>query len=187
MYSQEFIKFVTEHKEDMLKHLNARYSSLTKGNYQVDMADIYQDSCESLWKEIVSGEIIKIRTSLEKYFWGILNNKAKKIALSVTNSPFERFPEPQSPEISIDDTIVAGVISEDNNNLALQNLVRDMVRNLPSPCKELLIGKFWHGYNMQEMAEKMGYNSHRVAITQTSRCMTRFTTTLKNEKARLGI
>ena len=53
-------------------------------------------------------------------------------------------------------------------------LVRNIVRDLPSPCDELLWGYYRDGFSMKDLAERLNYaNENTVKVTK-HRCSEKF-------------
>ena len=55
-----------------------------------------------------------------------------------------------------------------------EELVRNIVRNLPSPCDEILWGYYRDGYSMKTLAEKFDYASETSAKVTKHRCCEKF-------------
>ena len=75
------------------------------------------------------------------------------------------------------ETNVNKVLSYDEDTIAVErkeSLVRDIVRNLPSPCNELLWGFYRDGLSMKEIAERYGYSSENTAKVTKHRCCDKF-------------
>ena len=53
-------------------------------------------------------------------------------------------------------------------------LVRNIVKDLPSPCNELLWGFYRDGLSMKELAERYGYSSENTAKVTKHRCCDKF-------------
>ena len=55
-----------------------------------------------------------------------------------------------------------------------QSLVRQIVRDLPSPCNELLWAFYRDGFSMKTMAEMFHYKSESAAKVTKHRCTEKF-------------
>ena len=53
-------------------------------------------------------------------------------------------------------------------------LVRNIVRDLPSPCDELLWGYYRDGFSMKDLAEKLNYASENTVKVTKHRCCEKF-------------
>lgn len=53
-------------------------------------------------------------------------------------------------------------------------LVRDIVKNLPSPCNELLWGYYGDGHSMKMLAEMFNYASENAVKVTKHRCCEKF-------------
>lgn len=146
-----------------------------------ECADIFQDSLVILWKNInkkkVNSEDLGLSSST--YFLTICRNKTMELLRSkskyVTTS-YEINPN-KDYHVFLEDQ-VEKILSLENTHENIQKekeaLVRDIVKNLPSPCNELLWGYYGDGYSMKKLAEKLNYaNENTVKVTK-HRCCEKF-------------
>lgn len=167
--------FAKEYKERTLAFLS-KYFSLCKE----DCEDIFQDASISLYLSAIEGKLDNLTASLYTYFIGICRNKAH-----------ERIRANQKrPTISLDDDLENGkntdsIISKADKILCLidedeklrserQQLVQSIVKQLPSPCNELLWAFYRDALSMIAIAKMFGYASENTAKVTKHRCMEKF-------------
>lgn len=63
---------------------------------------------------------------------------------------------------------------EDASTEQKEALVRDIVKDLPSPCNELLWGFYRDGLSMKELAERYGYSNENTVKVTKHRCCDKF-------------
>jgi DNA-directed RNA polymerase specialized sigma24 family protein len=118
-------------------------------------------------------------SSLSTYFYGICRNKAyeamrkngknvhveDEVSLDVLNA------EIQADKI---DALI-GLENESNTFVERKEaLVRQIVRELPSPCNELLWGFFRDNFSMKTLAQMFNYNSENSVKVTKHRCQNKF-------------
>jgi RNA polymerase sigma-70 factor (ECF subfamily) len=141
--------------------------------------DIFQEAFVILHNNNLSGKLENMTSSLSTYFYGICRNKAyeamrkngknvhveDEVSLDVLNA------EIQADKI---DALI-GLENESNTFVERKEaLVRQIVRELPSPCNELLWGFFRDNFSMKTLAQMFNYNSENSVKVTKHRCQNKF-------------
>lgn len=164
------------------KHWPSIRTSLLNSSLSEDeCADVFQESLIVLWKNIrenkVESKILDL--SYSAYFWKICNNKKKEFLRSKSKY-FTISPDinPDKDHLNYQDEQVEKILSMDDEKENLQKrkeaLVRDIVKDLPSPCNELLWGYYGDGHSMKTLAEMFDYASVNAVKVTKHRCCEKF-------------
>lgn len=130
-----------------------------------DAKDIYQEAVIVLYERIRSGEfelLSKLKTFLYavcRRLWLKQLKKNEKFTGEVHDN--ERYEDMGRP---LDD------IEQDSERL---QLINKSMEALGEPCKTVLTDFFYHGYTMEEIADKMGYTNSANAKNQKYKCFQR--------------
>lgn len=169
-------KFAKEQWQKTRAFLISRYSLS-----EDECADVFQDSLVILWKNINEDKVDSkdLGLSSSTYFITICRNKtmellrskSKYMTTSYEINPIKDFHEYQEDQVekilSLEDT-------SENIQKEKEALVRDIVKNLPSPCNELLWGYYGDGHSMKMLAEMFNYASENTAKVTKHRCCEKF-------------
>ena len=143
-----------------------------------DSEDIFNDSFLTLDKNIQDGKLDNLTSSISTYFIGICKNKAREFLRSknkVVNLSYD--PGIKEQNTFLDDKVESILMLESDNDIARrkkEEIVRDVVRDLPSPCNELLWGFYRDGLSMKQLAEKFNYKSESSVKVTKHRCCEKF-------------
>lgn len=167
--------FAKEYKGRTLAFLS-KYFSLCKE----DCEDIFQEASITLYLSAIEGKLDNLTASLYTYFIGICQNKAHEQIRA----------NKKLPSISMDDDIGEGknadaiinkadkilcMIDEDEKQRSeRQQVVQSIVKQLPSPCNELLWAYYRDALSMVAIAKMFGYASENTAKVTKHRCMEKF-------------
>ena len=168
--------------DSFIKSQRGRTIAFLQRNFNVskdDCEDIFQESFIILYQHAQEGKLDNLTSSVSTYFIAICRNKALELlrsknryinqTLENTTTSFDIFIESKiSKVLSFDDADDASVIEQK------EALVRDIVRDLPSPCNELLWGFYRDGLTMAELARRYGYSSENTAKVTKHRCCDKF-------------
>ena len=137
-------KFAKEQWQKVRAILISRYSLSEE-----DCADVFQDSLVILWRNIKENKVEAegLGMSSSTYFMTICRNKtmellrkkSKYITTSYEINPSKEHFDYQSEQV---DKILALEEDSENAQKEKESLVREIVKNLPSPCNELLWGYY---------------------------------------------
>lgn len=165
--------FATDHWVKALTYLRKNFNLGDD-----DCQDIFQEAFIILYDQIRAGKLDNLTSSLSTYFIAICRNKALQHMRKWPRR--KKVDEATIPlidgEIRPDkvDTLLA--LDTDDAALAEQKeeLVRSIVKDLPSPCNELLWGFYRDNLSMHDLAEMLRYRSASVAKVTKHRCCEKF-------------
>ena len=146
-----------------------------------ECADVFQTSLVILWENMKDNKVDTndIRMSSSTYFMTICRNKTMELLRSKSkyvttpyeikpSKNFQVFQENQVEKIlSLED-------AHENIQKEKEALVRDIVKNLPSPCNELLWGYYGDGHSMRMLAKMFNYASENAVKVTKHRCCEKF-------------
>ena len=144
-----------------------------------DCKDIFQESFIVLYNNIQAGKLDNMTASLSTYFMSIYRNKALEMLRGSAKS------------VNVDSEIslslmdgevlsekIEALLALDNGDEAIEaqkeELVRTIVKDLPSPCNELLWGFYRDNLSMNSLAEMFNYSSEGVVKVTKHRCCEKF-------------
>lgn len=148
------------------------------GLCEEDCEDVFQEAFITLYENIQSGKLLELTSSLSTYFTGICKNKAQehlKGSKKTVNVDKEMSISLMSGDVDVKklDTLLA--LEDDSEVIKEQKeqLVREIVTNLPSPCNELLWGFYRDNLTMKALADMYNYSEGSVKVTK-HRCCEKF-------------
>ncbi len=141
-----------------------------------DCEDVFQESFITLISNCKRGKIKEQEASLSTYFTSICfykandRAKAKKRKVKIaTETSFERLAKPDMEKVE-------NLISLDPDlqlRDAKEAIARQIVRDLPKPCDDLLWGFFRDGLKLQTLADMLNKTEGYVKVTK-HRCQDKF-------------
>lgn len=144
-----------------------------------DCKDIFQESFIVLYNNIQAGKLDNMTASLSTYFMSICRNKALEMLRGSTKSvnvDSEMSLSLMDGEVQSEK--IEALLALDNGDEAIEaqkeELVRTIVKDLPSPCNELLWGFYRDNLSMKSLAEMFNYSSEGVVKVTKHRCCERF-------------
>ena len=169
-------KFAKEQWQKTRAYLISRYSLS-----EDECADVFQDSLVILWKNINENKVDSkdLGLSSSTYFMTICRNKTMELLRSKSKyvtTPYEINPNKDHHDYQEDqvERILSLEDARENVQKEKEALVRDIVKNLPSPCNELLWGYYGDGYSMKILAEMFNYASENAVKVTKHRCCEKF-------------
>lgn len=157
-------------------YLQNRYS-LTED----DCAEVFQESLIILWENIKENKVetYNLKESSSTYFMTICRNKTMELLRS--NSKFIEL----TPKSDIDDETnqflpdkVEMILALDEDKGEIQEekeeLVRAILKDLPSPCNELLWGYYGDGKSIKDLAQEYYKGSEGTVKVTKHRCANKF-------------
>lgn len=157
-------------------YLQNRYS-LTED----DCAEVFQESLIILWENIKENKVetYNLKESSSTYFMTICRNKTMELLRS--NSKFIEL----TPKSDIDDETnqflpdkVEMILALDEDKGEIQEekeeLVRAILKDLPSPCNELLWGYYGDGKSTKDLAQDYYNGSEGTVKVTKHRCVNKF-------------
>lgn len=174
-YSEQILnKFAAKQWEKTLAYLQNQFNLS-----RIDCEDIFQDSFITLHQQILSGKLAEMSASLTTYFISICRNKAfERLRRNGTTVLLEdQFPH--ANEDSFVDEQIDKLIALDNSDNDIiekrkQSLVRQIVKDLPSPCNELLWAFYRDGFSMKTLAQMFNYKNEDAVKVTKHRCCEKF-------------
>lgn len=144
-----------------------------------DCKDIFQESFIVLYNNIQAGKLDNMTASLSTYFMSICRNKAIEMlrgSAKSVNVDSEMSLSLMDGEVQSEK--IEALLALDNGDEAIEaqkeELVRTIVKNLPSPCNELLWGFYRDNLSMKSLAEMFNYSSEGVVKVIKHRCCEKF-------------
>ena len=169
-------KFAKEQWQKTRAYLISRYSLS-----EDECADVFQDSLVILWKNINENKVDSkdLGLSSSTYFMTICRNKTMELLRSKSKyvtTPYEINPNKDHHDYQEDqvERILSLEDARENVQKEKEALVRDIVKNLPSPCNELLWGYYGDGHSMKMLAEMFNYASENAVKDTKHRCCEKF-------------
>lgn len=144
-----------------------------------DCKDIFQESFIVLYNNIQAGKLDNMTASLSTYFMSICRNKALEMlrgSAKSVNVDSEMSLTLMDGEVQSEK--IEALLALDNGDETIEaqkeELVRTIVKDLPSPCNELLWGFYRDNLSMKSLAEMFNYNSEGVVKVTKHRCCEKF-------------
>lgn len=169
-------KFAKEQWQKTRAYLISRYSLS-----EDECADVFQDSLVILWKNINENKVDSkdLGLSSSTYFMTICRNKTMELLRSKSKyvtTPYEINPNKDHHNYQEDqvERFLSLEDARENVQKEKEALVRDIVKNLPSPCNELLWGYYGDGHSMKMLAEMFNYASENAVKVTKHRCCEKF-------------
>lgn len=167
-------RFAKEEWAKVLAFLQNRYDIPEE-----DCKDIFQESFIILYNNIHIGKLMNMTSSLSTYFISICKNKAME--------HLRKSSKVMSSDSEMTLSLMDGVINEekidailalDDGDEAIQKqkeeLVKRIVKDLPSPCNMLLWGFYRDNLSMRSLAEMFNYSSESSVKVTKHRCCEKF-------------
>ena len=169
-------KFAKEQWQKTRLYLQGRYS-LTED----ECADVCQDSLIILWKNINESKVEagNLGMSSSTYFMTICRNKTMELLRSKSKYITTSYEiNPSKEHFDFQEEQVEKILSMDddyeNAQKEKEDLVREIVKDLPSPCNELLWGYYGDGHSMKMLAEMFNCASENAVKVTKHRCCEKF-------------
>lgn len=139
--------------------------------------DIFQDSFIILYQNAQEGKLDDLTSSVSTYFMAICRNKTMELLRTkgkYIHAPIDDGIQKSTPFL---ESKINKVLSFDSDDAPIEQkeaLVRDIVKDLPSPCNELLWGFYRDGLSMKDLAERYGYSNENTVKVTKHRCCDKF-------------
>lgn len=178
--SQKLVaKFFQEQRSVIMAYLRKNFSKLTPEDYE----DIIQESSLDLWKQINEGTLTTLTSSMSTYFCGIckmnaldmLKKKSKDLITLIDDIKEEQDTEEGLKRVEF---LIHMHEEVDNTEELISKkksaLVRQIVRDLPSPCNELLWSIYRDGLSIKALVALYKYASEAVVRVTSHNCRNKF-------------
>lgn len=169
-------KFAKEQWQKTRMFLQNRYS-LTED----ECADVFQESLIILWQNINANKVdaVCLGMSSSTYFMTICRNKtmellrrkSKYVTTSYEINPSKNHFEYQGEQV---EKILSMDEDYEKACQVKEEMVREIVKDLPSPCDKLLWGYYGDGLSMKMLAEMFNYASENAVKVTKHRCCEKF-------------
>lgn len=164
---------------EFIKNERSKVFAFLQKNFslqEADCEDIFQDSILVLFYKIKNGELTKMTANISTYFFSICKNKA-----------FEKLRErghyvhkSQDNDIDYFDEVKEEKLNELLNlgpdkslTEAKEAIARQIVRDLPKPCDDILWGYFRDGYKLKTLADMLNSTEDSMKVRK-HRCQEKF-------------
>lgn len=144
---------------------------------KTECEDIFQDSFIILYQNAQEGKLDNLTASVSTYFMAICRNKTMELLRTkgkYIHAPIDDDTQKSTPFL---ESKINKVLSFDGDDASIEQkeaLVRDIVKDLPSPCNELLWGFYRDGLSMKDLAERYGYSNENTVKVTKHRCCDKF-------------
>ena len=173
-------KFLGEARDKALRFARRCYSGWAS---DADCEDMVHDAFLTMYRKIQDGSLTELTCSLSTLVISFVMNLAKK-RRQEQHAVIDTIPmlagQDENDALDIVDITVAREAikkwmgdEQDMDHEQQLEAVRQLVENMPEPCKTILWNYYWGGKSMKEIAEAMNYNNADVAKSQKSKCMTK--------------
>lgn len=136
----------------------------------VDVAlDVYQDSIIILYENILKGKLNQLKSSIKTYLFAI--GKYQIFAYLKEESQFESL---EDVELVENMTLFEIDTSEDRLKLLQQAYLQ-----LGPKCQEVLKLFYYEGLNLEDIKNKLSYDSKNTVKSQKSRCLKQLKDTIQ--------
>lgn len=169
--------FAKEYRNRTLSYLRNAFSLSIE-----DCEDVFQESSIVLYRDAGNGKLDNLSSSLYTYFLGICNNKAHEQLRANGKAQMPSIDDFSSDEgdrryniiIHKADKILNTIDSSDKEDYERNNIIQDLVKQLPSPCNEMLWSYYRDGLSMKAIAQMFKYASESAAKVTKHRCQEKF-------------
>lgn len=137
------------------------------------LADVWQDSVLRLWQLIGDGRLTEERLG-NKTLMAFLLGIGEKIMLeNLRKQKEQNLPDPDMQHEDPDEAVRS---YDDRERL---ETVREVVWNMPDPCRQLLVHFYWDELDYDTIAARMNYANADSAKSQKAKCMKKLMAVLK--------
>ena len=169
--------FAKEYRNRTLSYLRNAFSLSIE-----DCEDVFQESSIVLYRDAGNGKLDNLSSSLYTYFLGICNNKAHEQLRANGKAQMPSIDDFSSEEgdrryniiIHKADKILNTIDSSNKEDYERNNIIQDLVKQLPSPCDEMLWSYYRDGLSMKAIAQMFKYASESAAKVTKHRCQEKF-------------
>lgn len=164
--------FIKSQRDRTITYLQRNFS-ISK----TECEDIFQDSFIILYQNAQEGKLDNLTSFISTYFMAICRNKTMELLRTkgkYIHAPIDDDIQKSTPFL---ESKINKVLSFDSDDASIEQkeaLVRDIVKDLPSPCNELLWGFYRDGLSMKDLAERYGYSNENTVKVTKHRCCDKF-------------
>ncbi len=192
MSDKELIKRIKEGDQKAFEKVYDRYKlpflSLMRGKYEADLneaLDLLQEACAALYTNIAAGKLTPESlqgATLKTYILNtgkyILFNKRRKKSTPLVFAT--DWILNMDDDDKIDNDILKDTSEAERERQDKLFIVRESVKLMPSPCKEILTMKFYKKMKAAEIAVQLGDGKTEAAVKmQANRCKDKLSEVVK--------
>ena len=170
---QQLNQFALAQWEKTMAFLKSQFS-LSRS----DCEDVLQESFIVLYQHVTDGRLMNMTASLATYFNSICRNKAHELLRGHGKelNIIDEYPDATKDEFEDEriDRLLALEDDDDQVEMRKSALVRQIVKNLPEPCNQLLWGFYRDGFSMKTLADMLNYTSENSIKVTKHRCCDKF-------------
>jgi RNA polymerase sigma factor (sigma-70 family) len=135
---------------------------------EADATDAYQEALVALYRNIVSGRLTNLTSSLKTYIFAIGYRQLKRSMRQQHKIAF--IAEPSEADLPQDPTFLQ-ILIEDEDYQAQKTHVGHALEQLSPACQKVLELYFYQGYSIPQIKEQLNYQSENSVSVQKSRCL----------------
>ena len=166
-------EFARKYRDRTLCYLQKAFSLSRE-----DCEDVFQESSIVLYRDAGNGKLDNRTSSLYTYFIGICKNKAHEQLRANGKAYLPSIDDYSSDEegrkytvlLNKADRILNLIDSNEKEEQERNSIVQEMVKQLPSPCDEMLWSFYRDGLSMKAIAQMFKYASENAAKVTKHRC-----------------
>jgi RNA polymerase sigma factor (sigma-70 family) len=144
---------------------------------EADLTDAYQEALVAVYRNIVSGRLTTLNSSLKTYIFAIGYRQLKRAMQQ--NQKITFVAEPPESELPQDPHFLQ-VLIEDEEYQAQKKHLGQALSQLSPACQKVLELYFYEGYSIPQIKEQLNYQSENSVSVQKSRCLKALKDILEN-------
>lgn len=168
-------RFIAEERNKVLAYLRKTFSVSDE-----DLNDIYQESSEALFMNLVNGKLTNLTSTLSTYFLRICINqtlkfmgKQKKVIPLFDESKITNKDSFRSDKI--DELYQLFTEDEEAEKISRsEKIVQSIIESMPDTCKNVFQGYYWNNLTMTTIADMYGFANANSVKTQKYKCLQKF-------------
>lgn len=176
-----FIQNSQKSLNDFAKRQRAKTIAYLQNHFSLpleDCEDVFHDAFITLYENIQNGKLEELTSSLSTYLIAICKNKTQELLRKRGKYVTSSFEIDISDQSSYLDQQIEKILLLESDEQTVQEekelLVRTIVKDLPSPCNELLWGFYRDGFSMATLAKMFNYASENAVKVTKYRCCEKF-------------
>jgi RNA polymerase sigma factor (sigma-70 family) len=171
-------------RETTLRQIYPLYAAEFKawaGRYvqctEADLTDAYQEALVAFYRNIVSGRLTNLTSSLKTYIFAIGYRQLKRAMRQ--QQKLIIVGEPSESELPQDPHFLQLLIEEEDYQ-AQKTQLGSALEQLSPACQKVLELYFYQGYSIPQIKEQLNYQSENSVSVQKSRCLKSLKDILEN-------
>ncbi len=142
---------------------------------EVDAVDVFQDVVIVFYKNVVSGKITHLESSIKTYLYGIgknmllklVKNKGRVVLVEDMNDPLLNH--------------IDWTVHHESELNERQETIKSVLHQLTEKCLKIIQMFYYKRFSMEAIKENMGYSSEEVARTTKKKCLRKLETIVKKQ------